>query len=78
MPKFVLLLAIIAALVWLTRRGRRRVSGGDAAPPPAVPKEAMVPCAQCGLHLPNGEALPGRGGLFCSEAHRAQFEQSRR
>ena len=77
MPKFVLLLVIIAALVWLTRRGRRRVSGGDA-PPPAAPKEAMVACAQCGLHLPNGEALPGRGGLFCSEAHRAQFEQSRR
>ena len=78
MPKFVLLLVIIAALVWLTRRGRRRVSGGDAPPPPAAPKEAMVACAQCGLHLPNGEALPGRGGLFCSEAHRAQFEQSRR
>ncbi len=78
MAKFVLLLAIVVALVWLTRVGRRRASGGDAAAPPAAPKEAMVACAQCGLHLPNGDALPGRGGLFCSEAHRTQFEQSRR
>jgi uncharacterized protein len=78
MAKFVLLLAIVVALVWLLRGGRRRASSGDVAPPPAAPKEAMVACAECGLHLPNGEALPGRGGLFCSEAHRAQFEQSRR
>ena len=78
MAKFVLLLAIVVALIWLVRGGRRRASSGDAAAPLAAPKEAMVACVQCGLHLPNGDALPGRGGLFCSEAHRAQFEQSRR
>ena len=78
MAKFVLLLAIVVALVWLARGGRRRASGGGVAAPPAALKDAMVACVQCGLHLPNGDALPGRGGLFCSEAHRAQFEQSRR
>jgi uncharacterized protein len=36
----------------------------------------MLACAQCGLHLPRGEALPGRGGVFCSEAHRAEHEKA--
>jgi uncharacterized protein len=35
----------------------------------------MLACAHCGVHLPRDEALPGRGGVFCSEAHRAAFEQ---
>jgi uncharacterized protein len=33
--------------------------------------EAMVRCAQCGIHLPHSEALHGAGAItFCSEAHR--------
>jgi len=27
------------------------------------------------VHLPQDEALPGRGGVFCGEAHRAAYEQ---
>jgi uncharacterized protein len=34
----------------------------------------MLSCAQCGLHLPRDEALPGRGGMFCSAAHRSAYE----
>jgi uncharacterized protein len=34
----------------------------------------IVACAECGLHLPIDEALPGRGGHFCSTAHRAAYE----
>jgi uncharacterized protein len=34
----------------------------------------MVSCAECGMHLPVDEALPGKGGVFCSSAHRASFE----
>jgi uncharacterized protein len=36
----------------------------------------MLRCAQCGLHLPSAEALPGRGGVFCGEAHRSAYEQA--
>jgi uncharacterized protein len=36
----------------------------------------MLSCAHCGLHLPRDEALPGRGGVFCSEAHRSAYERA--
>jgi uncharacterized protein len=71
--KLLILLAVIVAVLWLARGGRRRVA--RRAPPPPV-AESMVACSQCGVHLPRSEALPGRGGLFCSEAHRAAFEQA--
>ena len=33
--------------------------------------EAMVKCAQCGIHLPYSEAVHGTGTIiFCSEEHR--------
>ncbi|RQO62514.1 hypothetical protein DBR47_04625 [Paucibacter sp. KBW04] len=42
-------------------------------PQPAAPKD-MASCAQCGLHLPAEEALPGRGGVFCCSSHRKAYE----
>jgi uncharacterized protein len=36
----------------------------------------MVACAHCGVHLPRDEALPGRGGVFCGDAHRTAFEKA--
>ena len=36
----------------------------------------MLACAHCGVHLPRDEALPGRGGVFCGDAHRAAFEKA--
>ncbi len=79
--KLLLLLAVVVAVLWLVRGGGRRDTGtrGPASPPapsPAPPREEMVACRHCGVHLPRSEALPGRGGLFCSEAHRAAFEQA--
>ncbi len=74
--KFVLLVLVVLAVLWLARGGKRRVSQSDPARPPPIPQEEMVACSQCGLHLPRGDALPGRGGVFCSEAHRADFEQA--
>lgn len=75
--RVLLLLAVVLAVVWLVRGGRRRGALRDA-PPPVPPQEEMVACSQCGLHLPRGEALPAAGGHFCSEAHRAAFEQAKR
>ena len=75
--KYLILLAVIVAVLWLARGGKRRVASREAAKPPSLPQEEMVACSQCGLHLPRNDALPGRGGLFCSEAHRSTFEQTR-
>ncbi|WP_240668499.1 MULTISPECIES: PP0621 family protein [Piscinibacter] len=76
MLKFVLLIVVVLVLLWLLR-GKRRA----AEPPPGPAREAggsrpVVACAQCGVHLPRDEALPGRGGVFCGEAHRAEYERS--
>ncbi len=75
------LLLILALLVIAFLLGMKR------APPPAPsqktkpaappPPKNMVTCAHCGLHLPQDEALPGLGGVFCSGAHRAAHEAER-
>ncbi|MDM4767656.1 PP0621 family protein [Pelomonas sp. SE-A7] len=75
MFKFLLLLALVALVFWKLGAKRRAGPVQPPAPPPqpASPKN-MVSCAQCGLHLPEAEAMPGRGGVFCSAAHRAAYE----
>jgi uncharacterized protein len=73
--KFLLFLIAVFVLLWLLRGSWRRAR----RPPPSESSEApqpMLRCAQCGLHLPRDEALPGRGGVFCGAAHRAAFEQA--
>ncbi len=75
--KYLLLLALLALLFFVlgVKRARPREPEArrPAAPPPARP-QAMVSCAECGMHLPADEALPGKGGVFCSAAHRSSFE----
>ena len=76
--KFVVFVLAVLVLLWLLKRalgsrvppsGRRPDAQADAKPLP------MVTCVVCGLHLPRHEALPGRGGVFCGEAHRAEHER---
>lgn len=85
MTKYLVLVLVLLLVIWLGKSSRRK---GDAArktqdqaaqprkgmEPPQVGGEVMSVCAHCGLHLPRSEALPGRGGVFCSEAHRAIVE----
>jgi len=73
--KFVLVLIAIVALLWLLKRS---LGGVRRPPPPAKPAEPqpMLACAECGVHLPRDDALPGRGGVFCSEPHRRAYEQA--
>lgn len=75
--KLLLLLIAVGVLFWMLRRSLRRARrpSNQKPPGPETPKP-MLKCAQCGLHLPRDEALPGRGGVFCSAAHRAAFEQA--
>jgi uncharacterized protein len=78
--KYLLLILVIGLVAFML--GFKRSRPKPSAPSPAAPKapptppapQDMVSCAHCGLHLPRDEALPGRGGLFCSPAHRAAFE----
>lgn len=75
--KLLLLLIAVFVLFLLLRGSWRRAR----KPPASKPTEGEVPqpmlrCAQCGLHLPRDEALPGRGGVFCGDAHREAFERA--
>jgi uncharacterized protein len=74
--KFLLLILLLALVFFMlgVKRARPPEVKKPPAPPAELPPQDMVSCAQCGLHLPQGEALPGRGGVFCSAAHRQAFE----
>ena len=76
--KYLVLILVVLAVLWFLRAGVHRGEAPKPKPGPApAPKgENMVSCAHCGLHLPSSEALPGRGGMFCGEAHRAAYEQA--
>ena len=86
--RILILIFFVLAVVWYLRRGQSgrqprssesqtnnpRQSDPHATPPP----EAMLRCAQCGLHLPAADALPGKGGHFCGAEHRAAYEHEHR
>lgn len=78
MLKYLVLVLVVLALVWLLRgaRGRSGLPPAPSATPPPKSVQDMVSCAHCGVHLPVDEALPGRGGVFCGEAHRTAFEKN--
>ena len=84
--KYLLLLLVLMAIVFISgvRKGRagaatreRRddtAATGGTGRASAPPSPLIVACAECGTHLPQGEALPGRGGHFCCAEHRARHE----
>jgi uncharacterized protein len=78
--KFALFVIAVVALLWLLRGAIGRRTRPPPAPTPSSPGDAevkpMLACAHCGVHLPRDEALPGRGGVFCGDAHRKAFEQA--
>lgn len=78
MLKFLLIALLILWLCYSpgVRKLLRGVFSGEGAKPtaPAQPAPArptnMLPCAHCGVHLPQGDALFNDAGQpFCSEAH---------
>ena len=73
--KYLLMLGLLVVFVLVlgARRGRARDTRAQEARAPMPPK-TIVRCAECGMHLPVEEALPGQGGAFCGAAHRASFE----
>jgi len=79
--KYLIVIAVLALawFVWRKQRERQSNAARRAAPPPysasssgeSGPQE-MVRCPVCALHLPHTDAVAGRTGQFCSEAHRQQ------
>jgi uncharacterized protein len=75
--KILIFLVAVVLLLWLLRKTSNRRPPPPPAPrDPAAAAQPMLACAQCGVHLPRDEALPGRGGVFCGEAHRSAYEQA--
>jgi uncharacterized protein len=72
--KFLLVLIAVLVLLWMLRGSVRGAAKPRAPERPAAPPQAMLVCAQCGVHLPRDDALPGRGGVFCDSGHRSAFE----
>jgi uncharacterized protein len=78
--KYLLVTALAVLVFWLWRHNRQAEK--DAAqrekttrPRPAaksVQATEVVACDVCQVHLPRSEAVTGRKGLYCSEAHRRQ------
>ena len=68
--KFLLLLMVILAGVWLwrSRRFEQRTDAPSTARQPARP-DAMVTCRRCGVHLPASEAISDAQGHYCSVEH---------
>jgi uncharacterized protein len=77
--KILIFLVAVVLLLWLLRKSSTRRTTTRKPRPPreaAGTPQPMLACAQCGVHLPRDEALPGRGGVFCGEAHRADYERA--
>ena len=78
MARILLLLAVVLGIFWWLRdRAGARQADARARPPepaarraaPADETEPMVQCAQCGVHLPRGEAIGWQGLHYCRRSH---------
>ena len=81
--KYLLILALTLAVIWLWQ-GKRRASLADKArrqqaqqaqdSSRSLQTTEIIACDVCSVHLPRTEALMGGRGVYCSEAHRRQAE----
>lgn len=79
-------LVLIIAAIWLVWRLIKQILlTNNPANPDEKPSgskaaqgnekvEAMVQCQQCGVHLPQSEALVTQNQHFCSDDHRRQWQ----
>ncbi|MBV1914476.1 MAG: hypothetical protein KUG72_03770 [Pseudomonadales bacterium] len=72
--RILFLIAIVGLVLFLLKRGK----GAPDSPSTQSPiqkkaadsdAELIVPCEQCGLHLPKSEAIQEGKVFFCSEQH---------
>jgi uncharacterized protein len=67
MIKYLVLLAVIVAVIWLVT-GKSRAAA-KARQQDTRPVEDMVRCVHCGVFLPKAESIEARGLRFCSRDH---------
>lgn len=71
-------IVIFGALVWLgivqIRRYFGRGKDGDGLDAATTLASRIVPCAHCGVHIPEADAISHQGQFFCCKKHR-QLEQ---
>lgn len=68
--KFLLVLVVVLAGVWLWRSNRRSDQKLHRQQPKAAPEPLdMVRCALCSVHVPPAEAVQGKDGAYCSADH---------
>lgn len=73
---FLGLIAYLAYVFWRKYLSQPKLDA-PTPPPPANPNtQTMRKCAQCGVHVPEGESTQSRGHYFCCEAHRDAFFRS--
>jgi uncharacterized protein len=75
-----LLFLLLLFVIFQVRRSLSRKPAQDASPAPeraeaAGPApvqetEVMLPCAHCGVHVPESEGVTAQGRFYCSAAHR--------
>ena len=74
--KYLLIILLVLVVFWIWRSGRpsRAAQPDRAHGKPHAAKEIteMVACGVCHVHLPKSEALIGRDGFYCSDAHRRE------
>jgi uncharacterized protein len=69
--KYLILLAVVLAIVWYWRKAREPSPPRTGAKPGAAPlPQDMVECPVCRVHLPRSDALQGPGGqVYCCADH---------
>lgn len=70
--KFLLLIALFFAVLWILRKAQSARSAGR--PPPARAPERMVKCAHCGVNQPVSESILTHGRYYCCAAHQHEGE----
>jgi uncharacterized protein len=71
--KYLILLAVVLAVVWYWRRERPATPSRRSAAKPDSSPQDMVECPVCRVHLPRSDALAGPDGqLYCCTEHREQ------
>ncbi len=68
--RFLLLTLLVFLAIWLIRQLLDK-------PKRQQPQQAkVVPCAYCGVHLPQAEAIARNEHFFCSEAHYNEWQSN--
>lgn len=70
--RLLFLVALLFAAVWLWRRYISAPKRSQKKTPKAEKPALMVRCEQCGVHVPQTQALPHQQRWYCCTSHLEQ------